>query len=108
MNKYIKLMINKFESYIYMLDSVEPNNKAAEYLNENMILKEISKVGYFLKSTKTDIQKDKLYRDYLDILEIIYKEVSSTSNKRNAMIESLNNAIHKLNQINKELEYENH
>lgn len=107
MNKYINLMINKFESYIYMLDSVEPNNKAAEYLNENMIRKEISKVTYFLKSKNIDSLKNKLYKDYLDILNIVYKDVNASRNKRNTMINSLNNAIHYLNQINKEIEYEN-
>lgn len=107
MNKYISLMINKFESYIYMLDSVEPNNKAADYLNENIIFKEIEKVACFLKSTKIDSQKINLYKDYLDILNIIYKGVNTSLNKRNTMINSLNNAIHYLNQINKEIEYEN-
>lgn len=107
MNKYINLMINKFESYIYMLDSVEPNNKAANYLNENIILKEISKVSYFLESNNIDTQKMNLYKDYLDILYIVYKDVNASLNKRNTMINSLNNAIHYLNQINKEIEYEN-
>lgn len=107
MNKYINLMINKFESYIYMLDSVEPNNKAAEYLNENIVFKEIEKVAYYLKSNKIDSQKIELYRDYLDVLNIVYKDVNTSLNKRNTMINSLNNAIHYLNQINKEIEYEN-
>lgn len=107
MNKYINLMINKFESYIYMLDTVEPTNDTAKFLNDKVIYKEIHKVKSYLKSFDDRTGKFILYTDYLDLLSIIYNDVHTSTTKRNTMIVALNNAIHDLNKMNQELAYEN-
>lgn len=108
MNKYINLMINKFESYIYMLDSIEPTNDTAKFLNDKVVYKEINNVCSYLKSFNSRTEKFILYTDYLELLCTVYDDVQSSHTQRNTMIVALNNAIHRLNKINKELAYESH
>lgn len=107
MNKYINLMINKFESYIYMLDSIEPTNDTAKFLNDKVIYREINNVSNYLKSFNSRTEKFILFTDYLELLCIVYYDVQSSYTQRDTMIVALNNAIHCLNKINKELAYEN-
>lgn len=108
MNKYINLMIHKFETYIYMLDSVEPTNDTAIFLNGEVNYKEINKVERYLQSFDYRTEKFILFTGYLKILRVIYRDVYTSSTQRNTMIVSLNNAIHCLNKMNKELVYENY
>lgn len=108
MNKYIDPMIEQFESYIYMLDSVEPTNDTATFLSETVIYNNISKVIQQLPAFHCHSEQYLLYSSYLQLLFNIFYKVQSSSSKRDTMIIELNQSIHYLIQMNKEMSYAYH
>ncbi|GAB1612507.1 hypothetical protein AXY37_12450 [Mammaliicoccus lentus] len=94
MDKYLHLIVNRFESYITFLDHFESTNEAATFINESFIYNEMNRVDHLLKHNKNLINnKRRDYELYFVELFHIYHNTKSSQHQFETMLFSLKNAI---------------
>lgn len=98
MDKYLNLIVSRFESYIEFLNFFEPTNEAALFINDSFIYNEMVRVKNALIHNK-NLLNDKRSEYQLYYIELfhIYNYTRDSICKFEAMIYSLQNAIRVLN-----------
>ena len=87
MDKYLHLIVNRFESYITFLDHFESTNEAATFINESFIYNEMNRVDHLLKHNKNLINnKRRDYELYFVELFHIYHNTKSSQHQFETML----------------------
>lgn len=85
MDKYLSLIVNRFETYISFLNQFEPTNEAAIFINNSFIYSEMERVNTLLNHNKNLTHERR--RDYeFYFIELFHIYHNTNDSKKNLML----------------------